>query len=225
MNDLDSWTGCAPPDLQPASGRYVKTEPASFPHAAAELFPVLCGHGNDNLWAHIPIGPFSHVDDFSATMTQAIREGGWRTHLFRDVQTNEALGMASYMRIRPQAGSAEVGCVVFSRKLQRTPAATEAMVLMARHIFDDLGYRRYEWKCDNANEASKRAALRLGFTFEGVFRQDVVMKGRNRDTAWFSMLDTEWPAAKAACEAWLAPENFDGEGRQRLSLAEIRARA
>ena len=132
------------------------------------------------------------------------------------------LGMASYMRIRPEHGSAEVGFVCFSKAMQRTPAATEAMYLMARHLFDDLGYRRYEWKCDNANEKSRRAAERLGFAFEGVFRQDMVMKGRNRDTAWYSMLDTEWPAAKAAFEAWLAPENFDGEGRQRNKLADIR---
>ena len=112
-----------------------------------------------------------------------------------------------------------------STKLQRTPAATEAMYLMARYLFEDLGYRRYEWKCDDGNATSKRAALRLGFTFEGVFRQDLVVKGKNRDTAWFSMVDSEWPELAAAFEAWLSPDNFDAAGKQRASLAALRRRA
>jgi RimJ/RimL family protein N-acetyltransferase len=222
MNDLNSWTIRAAPDLKPTALRYVKTEPAEFPAAAAELFPVLCGKENDDLWTYIPIGPFENAENFGEVMRAVCNKGDWQVHLFRDAVTNAPLGMASYMRVRPEAGSVEVGCIVLSKKLQRTPAATEAMYLMARHVFDDLGYRRYEWKCNNANEASKRAALRLGFTFEGVFRQDMVMKGKNRDTAWYSLLDSEWPAAKAAFETWLAPENFDGQGRQRRSLAEIR---
>lgn len=213
----------ASPDLKSAAGCFVSVEPARFPDAAPELFSVLCGTENDDLWTFIPIGPFEDADTFGATMRYVIEHQNWRTQLFRDMATGEPLGMASYMRIRPEAGSAEVGCVVFSKKLQRTPAATEAMYLMARHIFDDLGYRRYEWKCDNGNEASKRAALRLGFTFEGVFRQDLVVKGRNRDTAWYSMLDCEWAHAKVAFETWLSPQNFDGAGRQRRALAEIRA--
>jgi RimJ/RimL family protein N-acetyltransferase len=132
--------------------------------------------------------------------------------------------MASYMRIRPEAGSAEVGSVVFSKALQRTAAATEAIFLMARHLFEDRGYRRFEWKCDNQNAASVRAARRFGFTAEGVFRQDMVVKGRNRDTAWFSILDGEWPRIRSAFEQWLAPENFDPAGQQRRSLAAIRDR-
>ena len=116
----------------------------------------------------------------------------------------------------------EVGHIWYSPALQRTRLATEAMYVMARHVFDDLGYRRYEWKCNALNEPSRRAAVRLGFTFEGVFRQHMVIKGENRDTAWYSMLDSEWPAAKAAFEAWLRPENFDAEGRQLRSLAELR---
>lgn len=222
MADLSNWRWRSPPDLKPTAGRYIKTQPARFPDAAAELFSVLGGAENDDLWTYIPIGPFENAESFGALMKYVGDEGGWQTHLFRDAATNAPLGMASYMRIRPEAGSAEVGCIVFSKKLQRTPAASEAMYLMARHVFDDLGYRRYEWKCDNDNEASKRAALRLGFTFEGVFRQDMVIKGKNRDTAWYSMLDTEWPATKAAFETWLAPENFDREGRQLRGLAEIR---
>ena len=139
-----------------------------------------------------------------------------------DAGAGSALGMASYMRIRQEHGSAEVGCVVFGKALQRTRAATEAIYLMARHIFDDLGYRRFEWKCNEANAASKRAAVRFGFTFEGVFRNDMVMKGRNRDTAWYSMLDSEWSGVKTAFDSWLDPGNFTPEGVQRSRLSAHR---
>ena len=224
MSDLSTWRGRPAPDLKRTAGRYVAVEPAVFPAAAAELFSVLGGAENADLWTYMPHGPFeTAAPALAETMIKTGAQGGWKTHLFRDTRDGAPLGMASYMRIRPEAGSAEVGCVVFSKKLQRTPAATEAMYLMARHVFDDLGYRRYEWKCNDANEASKRAAVRLGFIFEGVFRQDAVVKGANRDTAWFSMLDSEWPAARAALEAWLAPDNFAPDGRQRRSLIEIRA--
>ncbi len=137
------------------------------------------------------------------------------------IDTGKAAGWASYMRISAAHGVVEVGNILFSPALQRTRAATEAMYVMARHIFDDLGYRRYEWKCNAENAPSRSAALRLGFTFEGVFRQHMVVKGLNRDTAWFSMLDSEWPARRRAFEAWLEPENFDDAGRQRRSLAEF----
>jgi RimJ/RimL family protein N-acetyltransferase len=135
----------------------------------------------------------------------------------------KAQGYASYMRMDPANGVIEVGNILMSPTLQRTSAATEAMYLMARHVFEDLGYRRYEWKCNANNAPSRRAALRYGFTFEGIFRQHMIVKGRNRDTAWFSMLDSEWPARKAAFEAWLDPANFDAESRQRRSLGEIGA--
>jgi RimJ/RimL family protein N-acetyltransferase len=126
------------------------------------------------------------------------------------------------MRMDPANGVIEVGNVMFSPALQRTPAATEAMFLMARHIFEDLGYRRYEWKCNAANLPSQNAARRLGFLYEGLFRQHMIVKGRNRDTAWYAMLDSEWPARKRAFEAWLAEENFDAEGRQLRALSEFR---
>ena len=129
------------------------------------------------------------------------------------------MGVCALMRIDAANRVIEVGHILFTPLLQRTPAATEAMYLAARYVFDDLGYRRYEWKCNNCNEPSKRAASRYGFTYEGLFRQHLIMKGRNRDTAWFSMLDSEWPARKAAFEAWLAPENFDAEGKQVRPLA------
>lgn len=222
MSDLSNWKVCAAPDLETVRGRFVAIEPARFPDHAEALFSVLGGPANDDLWTYIVIGPFAKAAPLGEAMGLVGAQQNWITHLFRDVESGAPLGMASYMRIRPEAGSAEVGCVVFSKKLQRTAAATEAMYLMARHLFDDLGYRRYEWKCDNANEASKRAALRLGFSFEGIFRQDQVVKGRNRDTAWYSIIDAEWPRVKAAFDAWLAPENFDEAGAQRRSLMEIR---
>jgi RimJ/RimL family protein N-acetyltransferase len=137
--------------------------------------------------------------------------------------SDRAEGYASYMRIEPVHGVIEVGNILLAPSLQRTTAATEAMYLMARHIFEDLGYRRYEWKCNANNAPSRRAALRLGFKFEGIFRQHMIIKGQNRDTAWFSMLDSEWPAVKEGLEIWLDPGNFDGEGKQRRSLTEIAA--
>lgn len=222
MTDLKKWSVRPAPNLPSVTGRFVKIEPANFPRDAATLFPSVCGPEDDDLWTYLPIGPFASPDDLATEMMTAGAD--WKIHLILDAQTNEPLGTASFMRIRPKVGSAEVGCVVFSRRLQRTPAATEAMHLMARHIFEDLGYRRYEWKCDDANEPSKRAASRLGFQFEGVFRQDLVVKGRNRDTAWFSMLDSEWPIIKAAFEKWLDPANFDRDGQQREGLKDIRAR-
>jgi RimJ/RimL family protein N-acetyltransferase len=135
--------------------------------------------------------------------------------------STKPVGYASYMRIEPAHRCIEVGSILFTPMLQRTPGATEAMYLMARHVFDDLGYRRYEWKCNALNDPSRRAALRLGFTFEGIFRQHMIIKGRNRDTAWYSMLDSEWPIRKRNFEQWLAPSNFDPQGRQKQSLASL----
>ena len=142
-------------------------------------------------------------------------------HAVVDRANGRATGVASYLRIEERAGVIEVGHINYAPPLQRTPASTEAMYLMMRRVFDELGYRRYEWKCDALNAPSRAAARRLGFRFEGIFRQATVYKGRNRDTAWFSVLDSEWPALKAAFERWLSPENFDEDGRQRQSLASL----
>jgi RimJ/RimL family protein N-acetyltransferase len=147
---------------------------------------------------------------------------GWRTLIVRRRTDGEILGTASYMRIREAHGSAEIGCVAFGTGLKRTPEATETFALMAGHLFDDLGYRRYEWKCDSGNLASKRAAERFGFAFEGVFRNDMVTKGRSRDTAWYSILDSEWPALRAALDRWLAPDNFARDGAQIRTLESFR---
>ena len=165
-------------------------------------------------------GPFPTERDLTAWLES------WRDTddplFFAIMVDGRAVGLASYLRIQPDAGVIEVGHLSFSPLLQRTTAATEAMALMLRHAFDGLGYRRVEWKADALNEKSARAARRLGFTFEGTFRQGLVYKGRNRDTAWFSIVDSEWPSLAAAFDAWLAPDNFDGHGRQRARLEELR---
>jgi len=216
------WQPRPAPEFAPTTGRFIRVEPYVAERDAPALFRALCGTENDALWHYIPFGPFTSSEELAAVFAFTAETQGWRTLTFRAPDSGAVLGTSSYMRVRPEVGSAEVGCVVFSRALQRTPAATEAMFLMASHLFDDLGYRRYEWKCDNDNRASKSAAQRLGFTFEGIFRQDMVVKGRNRDTAWFSMLDGEWPSIRAAFQQWLAPDNFDDAGKQVRSLADLR---
>jgi RimJ/RimL family protein N-acetyltransferase len=217
------WKPCAPPQLPPTTGAFVAVAPLQESRDADELFAAIAGPGDEALWRFIAFGPPETAESLVATLASARDAGQWQPMTLRAPADGPALGMASYMRLRPEVGSAEVGAIVFSRALQRTAAASEAIYLMARHLFDDLGYRRFEWKCDDANAASKRAALRLGFRFEGVFRQDLVVKAKNRDTAWFSMLDSEWPGVRAAFETWLAPENFDAAGGQKRALAAIRA--
>jgi RimJ/RimL family protein N-acetyltransferase len=222
MPRMNDWTPRPAPDLPPTAGRFVRIEALRAERDESDLFAAICGAHNDELWRYIPLGPFASAAELTATLAFCAEGLGWKTYVFRDRDSGTVLGTSSYMRLRPEVGSAEVGCVVFSKDLQKTSAATEAMFLMARHLFDDLGYRRYEWKCNEENAASRKAAQRLGFTFEGVFRQDMVVKGRNRDTAWFSMLDGEWPRIRRAFEEWLAVENFDAAGGQRRSLAAIR---
>lgn len=171
---------------------------------------------------YLPDGPFEDEADFRDWLITRAASLDPLFYAIVDRASGRALGMASYLRITPEHGVIEVGYIWYSPELQRTAAATETMYLMARHVFEDLGYRRYEWKCNELNEPSRRAALRLGFTYEGVFRQHMVVKDHNRNTAWYSMLDSEWPAAKAAFEAWLRPENFDAQGRQLHGLADLR---
>lgn len=200
-------------------GRAVALEPLDWSHHAAPLWDALRGH--DALWAWMGQGPYRDAREMAAGQQQWSRANSAVPFAIVPQETGRPAGWACYMRIDQANGVIEVGNVMYSPSLQRTLAATEAMFLMARHIFEDLGYRRYEWKCNALNEASRRAALRLGFTFEGIFRQHMVVKGANRDTAWFAMLDSEWPVRKAAFEAWIAPSNFDAAGRQCRSLAHI----
>jgi RimJ/RimL family protein N-acetyltransferase len=178
--------------------------------------------GHDEVWTWLGDGPYSREEDLATALVAKETGAAARFFAILPASSSVAAGYASLMRMDPANGVIEVGNVMFSPALQRTQAATETMYLMARYVFDELGYRRYEWKCNALNLPSRRAAERLGFTFEGIFRQHMVIKGQNRDTAWFSMLDSEWLARKAAFETWLAPENFDAEGRQKKPLAGLR---
>ncbi len=211
-------------------GHFVTVEPLHAERHAAALWQAV--HGHDALWEWLFDGPYATEAAFEQAVKakQAARDAVFLAIVpagagpgEAGAPEGEAAGWASYMRMEPAHGVVEVGNILLSPGLQRTTAATEAMYLMAGHVFEHLGYRRYEWKCNAENEPSRRAALRLGFTFEGIFRQHMVGKGRNRDTAWFSMLDREWPARKKAFEAWLAPGNFDAQGRQRERLEELQA--
>ena len=204
-------------------GTRVRLEPVDAERHAGELFAA--GHqpgGDPQLWDHLPYGPFADAAEFRAWLAERASSTDPLFLAVVDATTGQAGGVVSYLRIEPGHGCLEIGHIWFGAGLQRTPQATEAIYLLARHAFDELGNRRLEWKCDAANDRSRRAAERFGFTFEGVLRQHMIVKGRNRDTAWFSLLDSEWPAARAAFEIWLAPGNFDAEGRQRRSLATLR---
>jgi RimJ/RimL family protein N-acetyltransferase len=216
---LLDWKPALRPGPVTLRGRYVTLEPLSAERHTAALWEACKDH--DELWTWMADGPYATQAGLREALAQKEAVAGVVFLAIVPEATGFAAGYASTMRIEPAHGVVEVGNVLLAPSLQRTTAATEAMYLMASHVFDFLGYRRFEWKCDAENLPSRRAALRLGFTFEGIFRQHMVVKGRNRDTAWFSMLDSEWPARKQALEAWLAPENFDSEGRQRQSLTQL----
>jgi RimJ/RimL family protein N-acetyltransferase/ribosomal protein S18 acetylase RimI-like enzyme len=200
-------------------GRFGRLEPLDAARHGDSLWAAVAGH--DGLWDYLPYGPFATSADFRSFLTQRAALDDPLIYAVVDRTSDRALGWLALMEIRPQHGVIEVGHVLFSPSLQRTPIATEAVALLAGYVFDDLGYRRFEWKCNALNAPSWRAALRLGFALEGIFRQHMIVKGHNRDTAWFSMLDGEWPARRAAFAQWLDPANFDADGRQKTSLAAL----
>jgi len=219
---LPAWQQPPRPAQQPLVGRFCRVEPLEVARHARELFEANQQDSAQRMWTYLFSGPFASFEEYERWLAE--RATGMDP-LFRAIvepASGRAVGIGAFMRIDPAAGSIEVGHLAFSPLLQRTPVATEAMYLMMRHAFE-LGYRRYEWKCDSLNAASRRAAERLGFVFEGVFRQATVYKGRSRDTAWYSVVDSEWPDLRAAFERWLDPGNFDPTGVQRLSLGAIRA--
>jgi RimJ/RimL family protein N-acetyltransferase len=220
MPGLD-WKPARRPERAPLEGETVRLEPVDPDRHAGELFGASVGA--PTLWDYLAYGPFPSRTVFTEWLKERAASEDPLFYAVVDRDSRTARGMASLMRIKPEHGVIEIGHIWFAPALQRTRQATEAIYLLARHSFDDLGYRRFEWKCDSLNQPSRRAAERFGFVFEGVFRQHMVIKDRNRDTAWFSILDGEWPIVRAAFEAWLAPENFDPEGRQRKSLSDIRA--
>ena len=224
MTDLSAWTARPPPQKRVFEGRYVRLEPLDPAAHGSELFEAGSGPGANDLWRYLWDGPYPDRASFEGWLTRAVSTEDPLFFAVRDRSTNRIEGRLAFLRADQQNGVVETGHILFGPRLARTRAATEAIYLQARYVFDDLGYRRFEWKCDNANERSKQAARRFGFTFEGVFRQHMVVKGHNRDTAWFAMLDCEWPARKAAFERWLAAENFDEAGRQQASLSALRER-
>jgi RimJ/RimL family protein N-acetyltransferase len=220
-----NWSPARPPARSAIDGELVRLEVLDPERHAVSLFTSSHVPGAEDLWQHLPYGPFAGQAEFTAWLEQRAASADPLFYAVVDWESMRALGMASFMRIKPDNGVIEIGHIWFAPELQRTRKATEAIYLLAKTAFDDLGYRRLEWKCDSLNMPSRRAADRFGFTFEGIFRQHMIVKGRNRDTAWFSMTDGEWPSRKAAFEAWLAAENFDSAGEQRRSLAEIRTAA
>ena len=177
------------------------------------------------VWTYLPYGPFRSLGEFVADIELKARSADPLFFAIIDNASDQAVGYQSLMRVDPANRVIEVGHVMYTPAMQRTARATEAQYLFARYVFETLGNRRFEWKCDNLNAPSRRTAERFGFTFEGIFRQHMIVKGRNRDTAWFSMLDSEWPARKAAYERWLAPDNFDDEGRQKTRLSDLMPRS
>ena len=218
------WTARPWPPATPMAGRYCRVEPLDLDRHARQLHDANSLDSGRN-WTYLSADGFR---DFEAYREWLDRVSATQDPMFHAIvggESSEAVGVAAYLRIDPANGTIEVGHLNFSPRLQRTRAATEAMFLMMRRAFDELGYRRYEWKCDALNLPSRRAAERLGFRFEGVFRQALVYKGRNRDTAWFSIIDAEWPALRTAYERWLALDNFDADGRQRQQLGALIADA
>ncbi len=203
------------------AGRCVLLEPLDATVHGSALWEAAGGAEHDDLWAYLSDGPYADCASFQASLARKAASNDPLYFAITDSRSGIALGYASYLRVEPAHRCLEVGSILYGPALQRTAGATEAMFLMARHVFEDLRYRRYEWKCNALHVRSRQAALRLGFTFEGIFRQHMIIKGRNRDTAWFSMLDSEWPARKAALERWLDPDNFDAEGRQKSRLANL----
>ena len=220
---VPDWQPCARPPRTPMQGRTCRVEPLDPDRHAADLHAANSEDPDGRIWTYMGYGPFAGLADYRAWMEKDALGDDPLFHAIVDQATGRATGVATYLRIEPKVGVIETGHICYAPPLQRTVAATEAMYLMMARVFDDLGYRRYEWKCDALNAPSRAAALRLGFRYEGTFRQATLYKGRNRDTAWYAITDQDWPALKAAYGEWLAPENFDTDGRQRVSLSQLTA--
>jgi RimJ/RimL family protein N-acetyltransferase len=210
------------PERVTLKGRWVTLAPLDPEAHSKDLFEASSGDATrDAVWDYLFNGPFADLKEFAADIEVKARSADPHYFAIIDNSSGRAVGYESLMRIDASNRVIEVGGIMYTPAMQRTAGATEAQYLLARYVFDELGYRRYEWKCNALNAPSRRAAQRFGFTFEGVFRQHMIVKGRNRDTAWFAMLDGEWPARKAAYERWLKPDNFDAAGKQKTSLSEL----
>jgi RimJ/RimL family protein N-acetyltransferase len=218
---VSGWAPRERPPLTPMTGHYCRVEPLDPERHAAELYDAYSADREGRLWTYLPWGPYASFEDYLAGVQIGLKRENFITYTVIDAISRKAVGVASYLNINLTAGSIEVGGIAYSPALQKTPAGTEAMFLMMRRAFDELGYRRYEWKCNSLNAASRAAAQRYGFRFEGIFRQADVVKGHNRDTAWLSITDAEWPGIRAAFECWLDPGNFTADGRQKVRLSEL----
>lgn len=223
--DLQHWQAARTPDAAVLHGNRVRLERLDPARHSDYLWQALQGAGADpHMWTYMGYGPFASPADFTQWLNSLGNPGDTVFYTVIANSSGQALGLLSYLNICPAHGSLEIGHVCFGHALQRSTLASETVYLLARYAFE-LGNRRLEWKCDNANLRSKRAAERFGFTYEGLFRQHLIRKGRNRDTAWFSLLDHEWPACCAAFERWLAADNFDAQGQQRQRLQDLREHA
>jgi RimJ/RimL family protein N-acetyltransferase len=218
---LPHWRPPAAPVPVPLSGDYCQLAPLDPAAHAEGLFQAIVQESDPKSWTYLPAEPPTPFSEFQNWLHGKFLDPSFRFYVIQGGTPARLLGTTAFMRLDPPNGVIEVGWVMFGPALQRTPAGTEAIYLQLKHAFE-LGYRRVEWKCDSLNAPSRSAALRYGFTFEGIFRQAIVVKGRNRDTAWYSMLDREWPERSAAFVRWLSPDNFDAQGRQRRSLAQCR---
>ena len=217
---VPGWSPPPFPARKTLEGRICRLDPLEPETHATDLYLANYLDPQGRNWTYLPVGPFDSLEAYRDWMTAYCMGNDPMFFAIVERGSGKPYGVASYLRIAPPAGSIEVGHIHFSERIKRTPIATEAMYLMMKQAFE-LGYRRYEWKCDSLNAASRAAALRFGFTYEGTFRQANVYKGRSRDTAWYSVIDAEWPALKQAFEAWLAPGNFDEQGSQRVRLADL----
>jgi RimJ/RimL family protein N-acetyltransferase len=220
---VPGWSARPRPPRTAMTGRHVSVEPISPERHARSLFEAYMEAPDDRDWTYLFVERPEAEAAFQAYVARLAQSADPLHHAVVEGTGGRALGTAAFMRIEPAHGVMEVGSIALAPALQRSRASTEAMYLMMRRAFDELGYRRYEWKCDSLNAPSRAAALRYGFTFEGIFRKAIVYKGRSRDTAWYAITDEEWPRIRAAFEAWLAPDNFEGDGRQRRRLQDIRA--
>lgn len=219
---VPDWKECQMPQRSSISGNWCRVEGLDNEKHTKDLFKAYLKNHDDSEWTYLRYGPFDSIDEFESWIFKASKGNDPVFYSIIDLKTEKAIGICAYLRIQPTVGVIELGNIHFSPLLKKTTMATEAMYLMMRRIFDDLNYRRCEWKCDSLNAASRNTALRLGFTFEGIFRQALVYKGRNRDTAWYSVIDNKWPILKKSFEKWLSPENFKSQGEQVKSLSEIR---
>jgi RimJ/RimL family protein N-acetyltransferase len=217
---VEGWTARPLPPRTPMISRYCRVEPLDVERDAAQLHEAYLDDRDGHNWTYLNSEPFRELGEYRAWLAKMSAGSDPMFHTIIDAKRGTAVGVAAYLRIDPANGVIEVGHINYSPRLQRTQAATEAMALMMGRAFDELGYRRYEWKCDALNAPSRAAAERYGFTFEGIFRQALVYKGRNRDTAWYSITDREWPGLREAFARWLDPANFDDQGRQRTRLRD-----